>query len=297
MSEPFDQGFDSTADSGVPESSSPASTDIPISDATSESADNPAWNPALSGIPDVFHGSLKNHFKKWDDNYRGLESKYQELEGRYKPYEPYTSVDPQFLANGLNLLNSVNKNPLEVYNMLQEHLRNQGLLPGDVPVNRGQQVPDEQQQYESLENEDPRYTELDQRTRALDERQRQMDQFIQEQEQSRMVATYEGQIDKQVQSLIQKYGKETVDIDDLMQRMLFQVTSGKNYDAEAAFQEQRSFFQRMYQKSANAGKPAPQILSPTGTPAPSGEMSPAQMNEDQRKAYFKQLLDVANAGG
>lgn len=301
MSEPFDQGFDSTTtDPGGAESfqsNSPAEPigngSVPTDQGTS---DNPAWTPALSGIPDVFHTPLKNHFRKWDDNYRGLETKYQELEGKYKVYEPYQGVDPQFLANGLSLLNMTNKEPLRVYEMLQQHLRQQGLLPGDAPANQGPSQTPEQQQWENLE-EDPRYTDLDQRTRALDERQKQIDEFIQQQEYQKQVSSYETQVDKQVQDVLKKYGENTVDVDDLMQRMMHQVSTGKNFDAEKAFQEQKAFFQRMYQKSVQTGKPAPQILSPTGTPAPSGEIDVSKMNEDQRKAYFKQLLDVANAGG
>jgi TolA-binding protein len=163
------------------------------------------------------------------------------------------------------------------------------LLPGEEPGKP-------QDQGEFLEQqEDPKFKELDQRQRDLDARQAKMDEFIQKQQYQQQVSTYETQIDKQVQAVIGKYG-DAVDVQDLMQRMLIQINSGQPFDAEAAFSEQKATFQRLYQKQAS-GRPAPNIIPTNGTPAPSGEVKPENMNEDQRKAYFKHLLDVANSGG
>lgn len=288
MSESYNQDYVGDTNPGDSDSSaSPASEPVSTDETP---ADNPAWSPALQGIPDVFHKPLKDNFRKWDDNYRGLESKYQQLEKDYTPYKAYEGVDPQLLGQGLNLLNTVNSDPLRVYNLLVEHLRQSGQLPGETPN-------PQQQLNESGLEDDPRYAELDNRTKALDQRQQQIDQILEDNQYKSTVQNYEKQVDSQVQAVLHKYGEGVVDIEDLMQRMYLQVNNGKNFDAEAAFAEQKAVFQRMYERQAASSKGAPRILAPSGNAAPSGDSNPKLMTEDQRAAYFKQLLDVANSGG
>ena len=254
---------------------------------TQQSAqDNPAWAPFLQGVPDVFHDKLKTHLRSWDDNYRGLESKYQELEGKYKAYQPYEGVDPRALSYGLNLIQQLQQNPLELHRLVTEYVQQQGLMPG-------QQTPEQ----ESLEmGKDPYLVEIERRQADLDRRQQTMDQYVQQQQYNQQVEGYQKQIDSQIQGLVQKYGENVVDVQDVLGRMFNQVNQGKNIDAESAFEEQKQVFQRMWERQ-NQGRPAPNILPPGGTVAPTTEKPISKMSEEERQAHLVQMLKFVNSGG
>lgn len=291
--EGFDSGPGITVESfsGV-NGSGPASTSSPDTSGDAQTpgtsqqptSDNPAWTPFLQSVPDAFHERLKPHLKTWDDNYRGLESKYQELEGKYQPYQAYEGVDPQALSYGLNLLQQLQQNPLELHRLLTEHVRQQGLL-------QDQQTPGQE---EVGLDKDPYLVQLEQRQAALDQRQQQMDQYVQEQQYNQSVEGYQKQIDKQIQDLVGKYG-EVVDVQDVLGRMFNQVSQGQNLNAEAAFDEQKQVFQRMWSRQ-NQGRPAPTIIPPTGTIAPSGDKPVDKMNDEERQAHLVQMLKFVNSG-
>lgn len=272
--------------SGSEVSSSPVET---ISPSGGESGVNPAWQPFLSDLPEYFHPKAQEHFKKWDDNYRNLETQHRELSEKYKPYEPYLGVDPANLNNAWSIFQTINDDPMRVYNLLAQHVKELGLLPPDAKPEAKPETP------EFMENEDPKYQELAERQRVLDERQAKMDEYVQQQTYNAQVQTYEQKIDEQVQGLVTKYGS-AVDIQDVLGRMFNQASAGKQLDAEAAFQEQKATFQRLY-KAQNGGRPAPTIIPTNGTPAPSGDKKPEDMNEEETKAHFKHLWEIANAGG
>lgn len=285
---PSDGAATSSVDSGssAPITTQSQSSQEPISGGQQQDTINPAWEPVLKDLPEFFHTKAKQHFKQWDDNYNKLNTQYQELQGKYRPFEQYSSVDPRHLGYAMNVLQAINSDPMRVHQLLTEQLRKAGMLQDEQstqPDNQEEQYPDE-------------YRQLDERTRQLDERQRQFDDYIQQQQYDKQVQSFERDIDKQVQAVVQKYG-DAVDVEDLLQRMFVQSQRGQNFNAEAAFNEQKAVFQRLYGRQSQNPRPAPKIIPTTGTPAPSGEKRPEEMNEDERKAYFKQLLDIANTGG
>jgi adenylate kinase family enzyme len=304
MSE-FDSGFSgdsgpgisvedfASVDSGGKEAFSPATDSTPVSAPAqgqgqsqqvpgTNQADNPAWAPFLEGVPEVFHAPLKKQLRSWDDNYRGLETKYQELEGKYKPYEAYQGVDPQALGYGLNLLQQIQSDPQKVYEALQRHLQQQGALQQEDPDEQGL-------------DKDPYLVQLERQQNELLQRQQQMDEYVQQQQYNQKVDTYQQQIDSQVQALVDKFGP-AVDVQDVLGRMFNQVNQGKQLDANAAFEEQKQVFQRMYQ-AQNQGRQAPNILPPSGSVAPTTEKPVGQMNEEERQAHLVQMLKFVNSGG
>lgn len=296
MTEAFDSGSSTSqnlTDSGTgsagfstggdPSAGSPVNQSQPVG------GDNPAWQPFLNDLPDFFHEKAKGHFRKWDDNYRAKEAELKSLQEQYEPYKPYVGVDPGAIQYGLGLLNQIQNNPMAVYNALLEHVKQQGLLQDDTLDNS---------QDQSLENTDPRYAEIERRQKEIDDRQAAFEQTLQEQAYNQQVAGFEEQINKDVQAIVQKYGAQAVDPMDLLQRMLVQTYQGGNFDAEKAYEEQRATFQRMYANVNGNRRPAPNVLAPGGQPPPNGvQKSPKDMNEQERAAYFKQLLDAHNAGG
>ena len=287
MSSP-DPGFDSgSSDVGTDQSSSLVSAD---SSTDQSQALNPSWEPVLKDLPEIFHEKLKGHFRSWDDNYRGLETKHKQLEEQYAPYKSYLGVDPQAIQYGLTMLQRVQQNPLEMYNNLRQYVQNQGLLRDEQA---GQQQ--SQQDTEGLD-QDPWREEFERRQQQLDSQQQNINTYIQQQTYEREVETNAQDVDQQVQSVIKKYGHQAVNVDDLLMRMYVQAQQQNgNFDAEAAYQQQLSTFKQLFAQQNGTSRPAPNVLSPGGTTPPTQEMKPEDMNEEQRAAYFKQLLDFANS--
>lgn len=274
-----------TGMSDVGQGSSDTSTS-PVSP-TGQEALNPSWEPVLKDMPEIFHDKLKGHFKSWDDNYRKLESQYRESSERYKPYEQYLGVDPQAIQYGLTMLQRAQQDPLELYNSLRQYVEQQGLLKDQT-----------QGQEEDLET-DPRLAEFERRQQMLDERQQQMDNFIQEQVHDQTVAQYRDDVTSQVESIVQKYGEHAVNKEDLLMRMWVQANQSDSgeYNAEAAYQQQLATFKALYAQQNGTSRRAPNVLPVGGATAPITEVKPEDMNEEQRAAYFKRLLDMANSGG
>jgi hypothetical protein len=286
-----DGGFDTgnSADSVAPTGTDNSSAESPVSN---QQADNPAWNPVLEGMPEVFANRARPHLRQWDDNYRQRESELRELREKYSPYEQYLTVDPEAIQYGLGLVGRLQQDPMAVYTALTEHVRQLGLLQNDPSANGGQQKPDAVH----LEDEDPRYTELERRQKEIDDRQAAFEQQLQEQAYNKQVESYESEINAAVGKLKEQFGN-AVDEHDLLQRMLVQVQRGEELSAQRAFEEQKSFFQRMY-ANVSQQRSAPNVLAPGGQPAANTpQKDPKDMNESERKAYFKSLLDAANAGG
>lgn len=289
MSAP-DGGFD-TGNSAEPvgSTSTDTSAESPV---TNQQADNPAWNPVLEGMPEVFANRARPHLRQWDDNYRQRETELRELKEKYSPYEPYLTVDPEAIQYGLGLVGRLQQDPLAVYNALNEHVRQLGLLKDDQSANGN--VPDPNAV--NLEEEDPRYAELARRQKEIDDRQQAFEQQLQEQAYNKQVETYESEINTAVGQLKQQFGN-AVDEHDLLQRMLVQVQRGEELSAQRAFEDQKAFFQRMY-ANVSQQRSAPNVLAPGGQPAANTpQKDPKDMNESERKAYFKQLLDAHNAAG
>jgi len=298
VSEPFDSGssgdsgpgltaesFSGVTSGGTGEAFSPPSSPSQQSAPQGTTQpDNPAWAPFLEGVPDLFHEKLKPRLREWDNNYRGLETRYKELEGKYSPYQAYEGVDPQFIGYGLNLYQQLQQDPMRVYQAVQQHVQQLGLL-------QGQQTPGYED--EQRIDKDPYLAQLEERQAALDQRQSRMDEYVQQQMYNQQVSTYQEQIDKQIQGLVDKFGA-AVDVQDVLGRMFNQVNQGRNLDADAAFEEQKAVFQRMWQ-AQNQGRQAPNILPPTGSIAPTSEKAVGQMNEEERQAHLVQMLKFVNS--
>lgn len=297
MSESADFGTGVSTDSGggadfstsTDGSSNGSPVGSPVQNQPTEQPDNPAWKPFLDELPEMFQNRARPHLRKWDENYRARETELKSIQEKYSPYERYVGVDPGAIHYALGLLNQVQTNPMAVYEALAEHVRQQGLLKDDTSAN---QDPDSQDL-----NTDPRYAELERRQKQVEEQQQNFQKSLEEQAYNQQVASYEDAINQQVDQIRKQFGN-AVDVQDLLQRMFLQIQRGEEFNALKAYEEQKGTFQRMY-SSFSQGRPAPNVLSPGGQPAPNAptNKAPKDMSEQERKEYFKYLLDAANAGG
>lgn len=86
---------------------------------TETSNGNPAWDEALSAIPEEFHGHLKNHFGEWD---KGVQKRLETVQQKYNPYKEFVdlSVAPTDISTALQLQHAINTQPEAVFNYLRE---------------------------------------------------------------------------------------------------------------------------------------------------------------------------------
>ena len=280
---------DPSVDSGSVDAGQ-SSSPVDSPSGSQQQAMNPAWEPVLKEMPEIFHEKLKGHFSQWDKGYTELETSKKQLEEQYEPYKPYLGVDPQAIQYGLTMLQRAQQSPLELYRSLEQYVRQQGLL---------QDPEQETQEGEDL-SEDPWRSEFEERQRQLDEQQQGIQQYIEQQAYEQEVSVNEQEVDKQIQAVLAKYGERAVNVDDLLMRMFVQAQQENgNFDAESAYQQQLSTFKALYAQQNGSSRPAPSVLPAGGSTAPTTEQKPEEMNDEQRAAYFKQLLDFANsnAGG
>lgn len=253
--------------------------------------DNPAWKPLLSELPELFHPKTKDYLRGLDTNYRTLEKQYQDAEAKYKPYEPYIGVEPQNLQYGMNLLRLVNENPQLLYTQLETYLREQGQLPQTTPPANPNEDPDAQDL-----NKDPWQLEMDRRQAELDQQQQQINEYIQAQQYERQVESVKQDLDAKMTALVQKHG-DSVDVEDVLARVAYQVDKGLAPDVESAFAESQATFRRIYERQTRGNANAPHVMSPGGSTAPTQTVAVEDMTFEQRTAYMKSLIDNANSGG
>src|SRR5438034_10314182 len=78
-----------------------------------EIADNPAWNDALSSVPEEFHPHLKGEFSKWD--------KYtQQVQQSFAPFKEFAElgVGSEDIDQALQLAHLFQTNPRGVFDFL-----------------------------------------------------------------------------------------------------------------------------------------------------------------------------------
>lgn len=84
---------------------------------------HPAWDKMLAELPEVLHGKIAPYLIENDKNVQA------QLE-KFSPYKDYveSEVPADYVSGAVNLARRIEQDPLEVYNSLQEYLKNEGLL-------------------------------------------------------------------------------------------------------------------------------------------------------------------------
>lgn len=78
---------------------------------------HPAWNEALSAVPQEYHDALKPHFQKWDQN-------VQTVHQTYAPYRQFQQqgYTPDKISQALSVAQAIETNPQGFYEVLKQHL-------------------------------------------------------------------------------------------------------------------------------------------------------------------------------
>lgn len=104
---------------------------VPQGDVTGASpgGGNPAWQEFLEPVPQEYHDKVRPVLEKWD---RGVQERFNKVHQQYEPWKPIldAGVDPDTATFALNLLNSINENPEQVWKALGDYYKLSGSPSG-----------------------------------------------------------------------------------------------------------------------------------------------------------------------
>jgi hypothetical protein len=270
---------------GVSEiSESPELTYVEESTAESnEPKDNPAWNDALSVIPEEFHPHLKTNFSKWD--------KYtQEVQQSFAPYKSFAEqgVKPEEIQQALQFAHFLNTNPRGVFDFLDKQYNYSN-------ANNSQGNPAEQQEEVDIDDplanidisKNPQFKQLAEQQQAFQQ------QFEAEQRRKQDEA-----MDRQVQSEIAaiQTNYPTLDPREVITRALGKQTAGitKDVDLEAAAKELQTMFGNA-NPAPSRGSSAPPVLGRSSLP--SSQKKPSEMSREERTRYVAEQMAAMETNG
>ena len=145
--------------------------------ATPEVKVHPAHEKLLAEIPEPLHAKVAPYLQEQDRNFQ------QQLE-KYTPFKDLIDqgVTPDVISNGINLANAIQNDPLEVFNSLQEYLREQGMLAKDAKqaakdIMEGESGDD----FENLFDEDEIPASLKKELESLREQQNKFQEYTEKQ--------------------------------------------------------------------------------------------------------------------
>lgn len=113
-----------------------------VSDSGNQGGVHPAWNEALSAIPQEYHDAIKPHLQKWDQN-------VQTVHRTYAPYREFQQqgYTPERLAQAVSVAKAIETNPKGFYEVLRQHL---GAEAADQVMEENLAGQSEEQEYAQL---------------------------------------------------------------------------------------------------------------------------------------------------
>lgn len=98
---------------------------------------NPAWQPFLEAVPQEYHEKVTPLLQEWDKN---VNNRFEKVHSDYADFKPFkdNGVTRAQLEQGLNLLNAISADPLQVYKAMKEAYK---FEDDTAPAGQGQQEP------------------------------------------------------------------------------------------------------------------------------------------------------------
>jgi hypothetical protein len=238
-----------------------------------EIKDNPAWTPILEALPDDDTRNLvRPQLSEWD---KGLQKKFE----TYAPYKTFVEekVDPALLGTGLRLVETLNTDPLSVYNRLRQHLEQTGQLEKIAEQEAASK--EEETDEDRIES---RFKTLEQQNQEFLQR---VQQFQEGQEQEKYVAQAREEIQKEL-SAIEKDGL----INDENRNELLRRTQAEIALAASQGQEPPTLTQVYEQIKPYLKRAAAPKVVPPGGGFPSGRKDMGSTTPAERKKMIQELL-------
>lgn len=255
----------------------PAEPQSPTGEITnpSDSGINPAWNEALTGIPEQFHNSLTPHFQKWDSEAQG---KITELNGKVKSFEPYSpliehGITMEQVQQALLLNNEINTNPRAIYDALVQAYNF---------TNEAAKAPDPN-------NPDPNAQTNEAWKSEYEKMQQQMDlvsQIILTDQQAKEAAMADQKLDTELNAAMQKF--PNVEFNKQTENYILSQMHSRGLSAEQAFQEFVDF-----RNSLQPAPVSPMVIRANGGGVPSQQIDPTQLSRQDTRNLVAQMLQAA----
>jgi hypothetical protein len=213
---------------------------------------------------------IERYIKDWD---AGVTRKFQSIHDQYRPYKDL-GVDAPTVQRAVNLMNMLNSDPRNFYNLLRNEL-------GEMVEPQPQTPPApvaEPELPEWAAGLDPqfvsRFDRVEQMLTTLAQRYMDMNQATQQQQE-------DAQLDSYLKGLTQKYGE--FDEQYVVAKMY------QGMDGDAAVKAYQEFVSGVIEKHGGR-RPAPVVLGNGAHPV--GAKPPSEMSSGEVKALVAQMLQA-----
>lgn len=236
---------------------------------------NPSWQELYGVLPDNLHSLVTPVLEKWES---GTQAKFTEYAERDKSYEPYQQfidgqVDPQQIEQALSVAQLIDSDPRAFMAQMQAFF-------GE---DQQQQQPDDDEQRRSFD-EQPFDISTDPKFQQISQQQEVIAGFLAKQIEDQRASEEDSQLDNALVAMTEKYGE--FDQDYVFGLLL------NGVDLEQAVTQYHTLVDNIRSRPA-ADHNLPNIVSPSGG-MPSEYVDPAEMTDQQRKAYVMSVLQQAN---
>lgn len=279
-----------TADAPVSEPSAPASS------APTTSEGHPAWQEVLQQLPEGYHGLVKPHLEKWEQNVsqqlRERADQIKQLQQQYSAFEPFVQrgVTPQQIQAAQVLAQQLAQNPQEFWNRLGEHY---GFSKSANPQQaQGELEFDDEGESEDTENLDPR---IAQQLQQMQQQQEQLQQYVQQQYQQEVQRQAESEIDNELGQLVQQYNLTPLEQQEVLQRALLMGQQNPNVTLLDAYKQWDSVKRQLFAQQNQS--PAPNVLGTSGAHAVQSQKKFGEMSAEEQFADTVAALRAATGKG
>lgn len=235
---------------------------------------NPAWNDILQVLPTSLHGQVKPVLEKWD---KGVQQRFEQVQSQYSPYKSFAEqkISPDDIEVALGIAQRINTDPQGFFQTFQEMFAEQ---LGQNQQGQGQPSGENDPEfdlgdYTQQPQEDPRIAQLEQQQELLN-------QWWIQQQNEKMQAEADTQLENDLKSLREKYGE----YDD--RYVLGLAMAGVSL--EDAVKEYQSKFGSSRPTDPNT----PNVLTPGGG-LPTERIDPKKMDGQQTRSLVEQMLRAA----
>lgn len=264
--------------------SAPAEGTSTSPDETSEtSAYNPAWGDWFQELPQEFQVRTAPHLREADKRYQELSTKYSWA----KDYEP------DQVQQYKTLYDTANSDPVGFYTRYKQALEEAGMLPKEAAAAAKEAAQEQDQPQTSNEDDDPRYKALMDKIAELEQPVKQQQQWLQEQANQQQIATYQSQIESDIQALRAQHG--VFDESQVLDRLQANLALGKPGGVKEAYQEMVDYDNKVLAR-VRPGHSAPNVTNPNNAGGiPPTALMDKPKNAEERAAYLKARLEAATS--
>lgn len=243
----------------------------------SESSGNPSWKELYAVLPDSLHSLVAPVLEKWETGTQSQFTKHAEQQKSYEPYQQFVDdkIDPDQIAQALSVAQLIDTDPKAFMAQMQAFFGEEKEANPAPQDNKDDGENFEEEKYDF--GNDPRF-------KQIKDQQDTIAGYLAQQVEQQEAAKNDALLTQDIDSLTKKYG-------EFDQDYVFGLALN-GVDMEVAVKQYHALVEGIRSKpAADAG--LPNILTPGGG-VPSEQVSPADMNEDQRKALVMSILAQAN---